>query len=168
MQAAGVPLRRPAWVILLAALALAGDIVLAARERSVPSAVVAWRSLRWPRLGWHALIYAAAIVVAAGAVVLSLASAASQHYPGFTQLWLSPDKSQANASLGVRNQQGGAERYRLVLLRKGRASQTWNLNLANGQTWQRTIPISVDYSTAANLYLLPDGTHPYRYVSTGS
>ena len=60
-----------------------------------------------------------------------------------------------------------AQQYDLVL-RGGHVSATWDLTLANGGTWQRSVPLTSAYTVAADLYRLPDLTHPYRYVSTGS
>ena len=54
-------------------------------------------------------------------------------------------------------------RYRLVLKRNGHTAATWNLTLANGQTWQRSPAYSG--GIAAYLYTLPDLAQPYRYVA---
>jgi hypothetical protein len=167
LQAAGIPLHPAAWASLLAGVTLVGDAILMARDRVVQPTAAGRRST-WhpPRL--HVVIFGAAVAVAAGAVALASAGATTQRYPGFTQLWLSAHGKADTASLGVSNQQGSIEQYRLILLRKGRASDTWNLTLANGQVWQRTIRISDKYATAANLYLMPDLIDSYRHVSTGS
>ena len=113
--------------------------------------------------------FAAAVLVAAGAVGLARTGVAKQPQPGFTQLWLSPQQQKPHTlSFGVTNDQGGTTSYRLVLLRNGQVSATWNLTLANGQTWQRSVAVNGTYTLTANLYRLPDLAHPYRYVSTGS
>lgn len=112
--------------------------------------------------------FAVAIVLAASAVALASFGAATQHYPGFTQLWLSPRGTTMTANLGVSNHQGGIRHYRLILVAKGRINNSWNLTLSNDESWQRTISISAAYATAANLYLLPDLSHPYRHVSTAT
>jgi hypothetical protein len=102
------------------------------------------------------------------AVGIAVYSANAQRYPGYNQLWLSPLRNNpVSASLGVTNQQGSTTQYRLVLLRKGRVSATWNLTLTDGQTWQHTISFTDRYSIAANLYRLPDLGHPYRNVDNG-
>ncbi len=169
LQLAGVPLHRLAWTGLLAGVTLAGDaILLAHRSAGRPSPSSNESPVRL-RPSWHAALFGVAVAVAAGAVALASVAASIQHYPGFTQLWLSAHGSSTTAAnLGVTNQQNSLERYRLVLLRSDRVESTWNLRLANGQTWQRTIPVSSTYTTAANLYILPDISHPYRHVSTGS
>lgn len=83
-------------------------------------------------------------------------------------MWLSPlPQGQHALSLGVSNDQGSTTRYRLVLLRGSRMSDTWNLTLADGATWRRSVPFAGHGSLTARLYRLPDLTHPYRSVSTG-
>ena len=166
INAAGIPLQRAAWAGLLAGATLAGDALLLTLRRTGRRAPPSRRKGA-PRLAaWHAVAFGAAVVIAAGAVGLSLASAAKQAYPGFTQLWLSTSIRNARvAALGVGNHQGGTARYRLILLRQGHVSATWNLTLSDGQTWQRMIPVTGGHPIAARLYLLPDLARPYRYVT---
>jgi hypothetical protein len=109
------------------------------------------------------------VLIAAGGVGLARAGAAMQHEPAFTQLWLSPrggSTTASTASLGIINDEGRATRYRLVLTRNGQAGATWNVSLAAGQTWQRSIAFSSSYPISASLYRLPDLAHPYRHVAT--
>jgi hypothetical protein len=167
LYAARVPLHRPGWLGLLAGVTLAGDIVLFLRRRAGRAAPFSWSAWHVPR--WHAAAFAAAVLIAACGVGLARTGAANQPQPGFTQLWLSPQQQNEHTlSLGVSNDQGGTTSYRLVLLRDGQVSATWNLRLANGRTWQRPVPFTGKYTLTANLYRLPDLTHPYRYVSTGN
>jgi len=168
LYAARVPLHRPGWLGLLAGVTLAGDVVLFRRRRAGQAAPFSWQpAWRVPR--WHAAAFAAAVLIAACGVGLARVGVAKQPQPGFTQLWLSPRLQSAHTlSLGVSNDQGGTTSYRLVLLRNGQVSATWDLTLANGRTWQRSVPFTGKYTLTANLYRLPDLTHPYRYVSTGS
>jgi hypothetical protein len=164
---AGVPLHRGAWLGLLAGVTLASDVVLFARRRAGRAPLFTWRP-HWRLPRGHTAAFAAAILVAAGAVAVARIGAAIQPQPGFTQLWLSPQASKQHAeSLGVTNNQGTRTSYRLVLLRGGHVSATWNLTLADGQTWQRTVPFTGTDTLTANLYRLPDLAHPYRYVATG-
>jgi hypothetical protein len=167
LYAAGVPLHRLAWAGLLGSVALAGDAVLLIRGRPTPPEPL--RRSRGSKhvSAWHAAAFGAAVVIAAGAVAFAREGAAMQRYPGFSQLWLSPRHGDnRTADLGVSNHQGELIRYRLVLLRNGHVSGTWNLALSDGQTWQRTVTFTARYSIAADLYRLPDLTHPYRYVAT--
>ena|SRR5690348_3843078 len=167
INAAGIPLYRATWAGLLASAILAGDALLLALRRTGRRAPPSRHKDAPPPAAWHVAAFGAAVVIAAGAVMLSVASAAKQAYPGFTQLWLSTNVRNARvAALGVGNHQGSTARYRLVLLRQGHVSTTWNLTLSDGQRWQRMIPVTDGYSVAARLYRLPDLARPYRYVST--
>ena len=187
LYAAGVPLHRPGWLGLLAGVTLAADTALFARRRAaaagradrpatqvptVPPGLAApgsrparpaWRASRW-----HVAVFAVAVLVAAGAVGLAVVGAARQPQPGFTQLWLSPQRPGAHTlSLGVTNDQGRTTSYRLVLRRDGRVIDTWNVTLGEGRTWQRSVPFTGKQAWRPALYRLPDLTHPYRYVSVG-
>lgn len=165
LNAAGVPLHRSGWLGLLAVATLAGDIALYLRRRAGRAAPFGWQpAWRLPR--WQVAAFAAAVLVAASGVSLARIGVAMQPQPRFTQLWLAPQRQNQHAlRLGVSNDQGKTTSYRLVLLRNGRVSATWNLTLASGQTWQRSVPLTGATSVAASLYRLPDLTHPYRYVS---
>jgi hypothetical protein len=126
------------------------------------------RPARWSPSAWQATVFGAALLVAAGAVGVARVGASIQRYPGFTELWLTAARqAPAAADLGVINHQGGSRRYRLVLLHQGHTERTWNLVLADGATWRRTITLSASSVTSARLYLLPDLRRPYRQVATG-
>ena len=71
------------------------------------------------------------------------------------------------ASLGVTNNQGVAEQYQLKLLTKGKVTATWIFTLSNGQSWTHTVAYTTAYPIAANLYLLPNISTPYRQVHNG-
>lgn len=168
LYAAGVPLHRAGWLGLLAGVTLAGDVALFLRRRAGRAAPFSWQPT-WQLPRRQAAAFAAAVLIAAGALELARIGTAMQPQPGFTQLWLSPQRQDSRAlSLGVSNDQGSTTRYWLVLLRNGSVSATWNLTLAPGQTWQRSVPLTGLRTVAARLYRLPDLTHPYRYVFTGS
>lgn len=170
LYAAGIPLNRTAWVGVLSVATLVGAavaLITRRRRRDDPAPRRPARTRRWS--AWHAVAFGAAAVIAAGAVGLAVVSADAQKYSGYTQLWLTPLPGQpSRASLGVDNEQGGATQYRLVLRRKGRVSATWTLTLANGQTWQRTVPYTTSFAMAASLYRLPDLQDPYRAVDNGA
>jgi uncharacterized membrane protein len=165
LQVIGVPLHRKAWTGLFADITLVGDVILMLRCLARPQIAADVPSAKWRLPVWPTAIYGCAALVAIGAVALADIGAAVQHYPGFTELWLSPRGGDAtDASLGVSNHQGRTEEYRLILIRNGRVSATWHLALANGQEWQQTVAITSKHSTVADLYLLPDLSHPFRYV----
>lgn len=167
LYAAGVPLHRSGWLGLLAGATIIADAALLLRRRAGHAAPFIWPpAWRVPRR--KTAIFAAAVLLAAGGVALARVGAAIQPQPGFTQLWLSPRGHNAHTvGLGVSNDEGSVTRYRLVLRRNGQVSGTWNLTLANGRTWQRTVPFTGKFTLSAKLYRLPDLTHPYRYVATG-
>lgn len=167
VYAAKVPLHRAAWVALLAALIIVGVVVLGIQRLwgAKPAAP--------PQPGRdlpvrHVFAFGMAVVIATAAVALSVRSAETQKYPGYTQLWMSPVvNNPLRANLGVTNQEGGTLEYRLVLLAQGKVSDTWNVILANGGTWRRTIPYTTKSSLTADLYRLPNLTQPYRHVDNG-
>ena len=106
-------------------------------------------------------------MIAIGAVGLARLGAAIQPQPHFTQLWLSTrGAGTGDIKIGVTNDEGQTTGYRLVLLRNGKAGTTWNITLADGDSWQRTVSFNRKGSLAANLYRLPDLTTPYRHVNT--
>jgi len=80
-----------------------------------------------------------AAVLAGGAVWLANASAGWPHSPGFAQLWLTPS-SGTTSTLGVRDNFPGRQTFRLVLRGNGgKVLGAWDLSLAQGQAWQRTV-----------------------------
>jgi hypothetical protein len=145
----------------------AAQVLSAAQIQTRPSVRAVPRRVPGRGTAGQLALFAAAAVVAAGAVGLAVTGAARQPQPGFTQLWLAPQRPAGHAlSLGVTNDQGRTTSYRLVLRRGGRVIDTWNLTLGEGRTWQRPVPDSGQV-LAAGLYRLSDLTHPYRYVSVG-
>lgn len=169
LYAADIPLRRSTWAALLACIGLVGALWL--------SFLGGGSEFQWPaagRIHWTwpigpTIALAAATVIGAGALVIARVSAEARHYPGFTQLWLAPQKRSAyEASLGVSNHQGAAARYKLVLLHKRRVVRVWHLSLEDGEAWQTIVSISGPRPTSADLYRLPDLSRPYRYVTTGN
>lgn len=168
LYAIRVPLHRPGWLGLLAGVTLAADAALFLRRRAAGTASVTWPS-SWRAPRWRALVFAAAVLIAACGVGLASAGVARQPQPGFTELWLSPQHHYVHIlNLGVRNDQGRTTSYRVVLLRDGRAASTWNLTLGDGHFWQRPVPFTGQDILAVALYRLPDLAHPYRFVSTGT
>jgi hypothetical protein len=157
---AHVSLNRVAWSCLLSGLTLVGDAVLVFRS-SPPRRRAKSRTHVSP---WQVSACGLAALIAGSAIWVARAGATNQHYPGFTQLWL-VNKSHSTSidNLGVSNHEGRTEQYRLVLLRKGHVSAKFEFTIAAGQTWQQNVQINA--STRANLYLLPDMSRPYRYVT---
>ncbi len=164
---AGVPLHRAAWLGLMVGVTLVCDLVLYVRRRAGRAEPFEMPHVTWRGSPWHAVAFGVAVLLAAGALAVAEEGVAHQSKPRFTQLWLSPERDDARVgSLGVTNDQGAATQYRLVLLRRGKVSDTWNFTLADGQTWTRSVQLTSKYTIRANLYRLPDLTQPYRHVNT--
>lgn len=167
LQAAGVPLHKPAWLALLAGLTLAAGVASLVRSRrgrppgGPPGAPGGRRLHPGP-----AVALAAALVIAGGGLVLARLGEARQHYPGFTQLWLvHRDPRAATANLGVGNHEGGTVRYLVVLLRNGRRVSEWTFSLPNGQDWHQSPRVPAAAALRVNLFRLPDVRTPYRHVT---
>jgi hypothetical protein len=174
-----IPLFRGAWVGLLVVLTLLGVVAVAvARLREVPPdpradpnaqrrgqpAPAAQGGMK----AFNAFIWGVAGVVAIGSVAFSVKNAEAQKYPGYTMLWLASLKNDPQkASLGVTNHQGVAEQYQLKFLTKGKVAATWTFTLSDGESWGHTVAYSMAYSIAANLYLEPNVSTPYRQVGNG-
>ena len=111
------------------------------------------------------LAFAVAAFCAVGAIAVARVGAAEQRYPGFTELWLTPQRDNAlEADVGVINRQGSATRYRLVVIRGGRVEASWKMALSDGESWQHAIP-TANLRVVARLYRLPDLARPYRHVT---
>jgi uncharacterized membrane protein len=166
LYTAGVPLRRASWLAVLGAATLAFDLLLLLRRRAGRAAPFRWQP-RWRLPPRQVAVFGAAVVIAACGVGLARVGAAIQPQPRFTQLWLSARGASAGAiKIGATNDEGNTVDYRLVLLRNGHESATWNVRLANRETWQETVPFNGKSNLTVNLYRLPDVTTPYRHVNT--
>jgi hypothetical protein len=145
-------LTRLSWAITLAIAVLAcgcaGLAVSRRRGRREEAAPVRARDFRFSPLTGGLLLLAA--VLAGGAVWLGEASAARQHSPGFAQLWLVPAAG-ANATLGVRDDYPGRQAFLMVLRNGGKTVGSWDLTLAAGETWQRTVTATAGAKLAATL-----------------
>ena len=131
-------LTRLSWGTALAiGVACAGAGLLIARGgRPQPAATRTGRFRLSPVTGGF---LALAAVLAGGAVWLGAASASWHRPPGFAQLWLVPGHG-TSATLGVRDSYPGRHPFQLVLSGGGKTVGRWRLTLADGQTWQRTVP----------------------------
>jgi hypothetical protein len=168
LYAAGVSLHRAAWVGLLATASITGALILVIRRRGTTSVVEGSDGKRLRPSIPHAAVYAIAGVIAMGSVALAVRGAEAQRYPGYTRLWLTPFRNEPLlATLGVTNQQDSTLEYKLVLRENGRVNGSWNITLATGDTWQRTVNYTVNYAIVANLYRLPNLGLPYREVDNG-
>ena len=135
-------LTRLSWAIALAvavAAVVGADLVIIRRRSAegVKPAPVRRSGFRVSPVTGGFLMLAA--VLAGGAVWLANASAGWQHSPGFAQLWLTPATT-TTSTLGVRDNFPGQQTFRLVLRGNGgNVLGAWDLSLAQGQAWQRTV-----------------------------
>jgi hypothetical protein len=146
----------------------------------------------------HSFIFGLAAVIGIGTVAFSVKNADAQKFPGYTMLSMTAivnnsaaqnaailsnnpvaqaaaaqaaDNAQKHATqahLLVTNHQGVPEQYQLKLLQKGKVTNTWPITLNDGQTWQKTIAWTTNYSMLADLYLLPNTSAPFHYVNNGA
>ncbi len=145
----------------------------------------------------HSFIFGLAAVIGIGAIAFSVKNAEAQKFPGYTALSMTAvvdnpaarnaanlsDNPTAQAAqqeaanslqpkatkahLIVTNHQGVPEQYVLKLLQKGKVTNTWPITLNDGQTWQKTIAYTVNYSMLVDLYLSPNTSTPLHYVNNG-
>ena len=160
-----VPLQQDTWLGMLGGTTLLADLALLLRRRTRRAAAHGGQ-LEIKRPPFRRLAaFAVAALIAVSALGLAHAGAEIQRYPGFTQLWMTHlNKNAATVNLGVSNHEGRAERYRLVLLHNGHPNESWDFDLTDGQTWHESSVFGDRYTIAANLYRLPDLSHPYRHV----
>jgi hypothetical protein len=82
------------------------------------------------------------------------------------------DTLQGNATqghLGVTNHQGVPEQYELKLVVNGKVIGNWSITLNDGQSWQKTIVWHTNnYAMLGDLYLLPNTSTPFHYVTNGA
>jgi hypothetical protein len=146
-------LTRLSWAVALAiavvAAACAGLVIRRRSAVAVTRAPVWRRGFRLSPVTSGFLLLAA--VLATAAVWLANASAGWQPAPGFAQLWLTP-ASGTTSTLGVRDNYPGQQTFRLVLRGDGgKVLGTWDLALAEGQAWQRTVTQPADGTLTATL-----------------
>lgn len=155
----------------------------------------------------NGIIFGLAALIALGAVGYSVKSAQAQKFAGYTMFSMTPVvnnslakntaalsnnqnlQNQAavqqntltgtatTAHLYVADHEGAPERYKVVLYRQGKVSNTWTVSLNDGQSWQLTIPYTspaptgpnknIVYAMLADLYTLPNTTTPSNYTNNG-
>ena len=154
-------MHRASWLAVLAWVTLACDAALLWRRWTGKAAPFRWQPGRRRLPAWHVAVFAAAVVIAIGAVGLARVGAAIQPQPGFTQLWLSSrGVGASDIKIGVTNDEGRTTGYRLVLMRNGKAGD--DLEYHPGQRGQLAADGALNRKStlAANLYRLPDLTTP--------
>ena len=116
----------------------------------------------------QALILVLATLVTCAALGVAVVGAQRAPMVGFTQLWLVPSATQGTVDLGVENHENRTLNGTLVLTQGGKELQRWSdLAVADGATWERTLPLSVTAGSGpieATLYQNDDPTAIYRRV----
>jgi len=126
-----------AFAVAVVAAACADQVIMRRDTDLVKPALVLLRGFRPSRVTGGFLLLAA--VLAGGAVWLANAGAGWPRSPGFAQLWLTP-ATDVTSTLGVRDNLPGQQTFRLVLRADGgQVLGAWDLSLAQGQSWQRTV-----------------------------
>jgi uncharacterized membrane protein len=164
LYAAGRPLNRASWLLLLTGVTLAASLLVYLRRRRgrSPRPGRGERGWRMPRR--TAAAFAAAVILAGCAVGLARQGAAAQHYPGYSQLWADRERDAATVRFGVGNHEGRTMRYLLVYVDNGHRTASWNLVLADGQAWHRSRASAGGHAIGVKLFRLPDASRLYRYV----
>ena len=169
LSVSGVRLGRSSWLALLAGVTLTGAAVAAtARARGrIVSRVDPVGSSRTQRisvaqeirLGMAGLLVAAALGIA-------VYSANAQAQPPYTQLSLSQHGSApGTAQVVLGNHEQGAQHYRLVVSTDGIVSKAWAVTLAEGASWQRSVPARPGHRLAVDVYRTVSSGPPYRHVA---
>jgi hypothetical protein len=135
-----VGLTRLSWLSTLGgAIVILGGVALLLRRRGVrwgSATFVIPDGLRFSPVTVGISLLAACF--AAGAVWLGVASASWHASPGFAQLWLVPAAG-PRGTLGIRSEYPQKHTFHLVLRTGKKTVTTWNLTLADGESWQRNV-----------------------------
>ena len=174
----GVPLTAPTWLALVAVavvVAVVGGVAVALRRRRAttrgrfePAAVAAAPTLDWHLKPVQIALMLAAVLIVAGSIRIAEAGVADQPVAGFTQLWVLPGSGQTAVQVGIQNDEGTAQTYRLVLVRGTRVLKSWPaLRVDQGAAWTVELPIPAGGSGAveARLYRATDPSVVYRSVT---
>lgn len=172
LNATPLGLTAGSWALSLAAMTVVAVLVAIAREAGAPRSVLRTSAVDSARrslaVSPNLPLLAAAVMVALTAFMVARVGAATQSHPGFTQLWLLPAASDT-VTVGVRNEEGSEQAYRLELLVDGLPQPGLvSIILADGEALERTGPIPQRGATVvleARLFrALSSESAPYRRV----
>jgi hypothetical protein len=116
------------------------------------------------------ILLGTATLVAIFSVLYSLAGAAQQPRPGFTQLWILPPAKSCTVRLGVRSFELAPTSYHMRVTVDGTPIDGGlSFSLAPQKEWDRSLPIIIPAGTnkaevAVNLYRLQRPQTVYRHV----
>jgi len=157
------------WALWLGGITIfngAVALLLSIRERAPSSG--------WQGLAIHpgqVLTILLAGVIVAGALLVARGGALDQPRPGFTQFWMVPGETPASVQIGVKNEEGEAVPYRLVVLQGKTTIQTsYEELLGSGASWTAIISLPADAGTTsqpieAQLYRIDKPDSVYRNVT---
>jgi hypothetical protein len=163
-------LDRQFWAVLVAVAAEAAAVAVLARPRSDPGEPhnpPRWRTLR-PQKGrgivWGASLTAAGAVLA-GAVALSVWTAAGQPYPAFSALSaMRVGGAEHSVQIELTSKEAAPTRF-IVAVAVGRARpDSITLRLAPGVTWRKTVPAPGSAPVTVVAYRGARSRGPYREV----
>jgi hypothetical protein len=151
--------RLPWLAFALAVLAVAW---LLARDRELALPTIALPE-RPPTLR-AALVPAAAVLAVAAIVIASTAHIDPDEH--FSELWITPPTTAgATTTIGVRNDEGQPQDYRVDLVRDGQVLRSWPVSLAPGETWTTGVSETPGSTRLeALLYRADDTATVYRQV----
>jgi uncharacterized membrane protein len=175
--ATGVGLEPLTWAVILAVLFVALAVAVLRRRRGPEEGLgaAAGDSVATPHMdprpiprGRQVALFAFAAFLVVAAIGLSRFGAASQPYPGFTQLWAVPGDGET-VRIGLRNEEGRPAAYHLVLRNGSSSLGDWPAEVDSGATWEQVISVPFASQAGAELLLYradaPDVV--YRRVEVG-
>jgi uncharacterized membrane protein len=163
----GLRLAQLSWTVLLSVVAALGSLVGIVRRADESDYAPLARTRRsWgaPALG----LFAVSGIVVFGAVGFAVLSA-SRPREQFSELWLVQPPSSATIQVGLRNMEVGPTRFHVQVLAGDTVTlDEADIELATGQTWQRSLELhhgrSDTDSIRAFVYRADDPETPYRRV----
>ena len=155
-----VGLRPMTWLVYLAVVMLAAELVTLVRNEST-AAVSAFRIPR-PRLR-QLVIGVTIMALLAAAFAVAIVGAHRQKFPGFAQLWLIPQRGGPRYELGVANYTGHLDTYAVNLAVGRRMVRGWHIRLSSGQSWSAFVDVPSHVSVSARLFR-SGSRRPYRQV----
>jgi hypothetical protein len=166
---AGLRLDRSSWLVLLSGMTLAGAGVAAAlRARVSVVAPVGSRKQRAapPVSVTQAMRLGLALLLGVAALGIAVHSANAQVQPAYTQLSLDQHgQVPGTASIVLGNHEHGVQHYRLVVSDDGIVLKVWTLTVADGASWQRSVPARPGHRLVVDVYRTAGNGQRYRHVA---
>ncbi len=157
-------LNKTTWLAFLLAVIASGCAVSMSRRGDSDRSTWRWAEIRSGRFRFSprsAALSGAALLLAAGAVSLSLYSSAKSDQEHFVQLWILPTPrgggaTATRADIGLTNREGLRDQFEITIDETGSGPlRHKEVSLAEGQTWtyklsrKTSVPVSVRVALAA-------------------